>query len=418
MSIKRSNKYFVPIMSIAVAILATMSPFATDTYLAAMPEMAEFFGVPIGKIEFTITLYLLGFALGNFVGGPLSDSFGRKPIAIIGVSLYGISSILMAFTTEIEQLWALRIIQAFGGGFGTVTSMVFVRDWFEGKQMARMATIIGMIMMVAPMIAPIIGTFIIHQSDWKGIFFFLAFFATVLFMVITLVLPESRKPELITKQLNSKQFFGKYIPFFKSKKAVLMLFTLGFSSASLFVFVTGSSFMYLTYYGFSKTMFPILFGANIALSIILSFLNTILLKWFEPEQILRTGINLQLLAGTVIAITVLVVPHPPIWIIFPSMVLLIGTLGLVFGNGTAIILNLLPEISGSANATIGVTRFVISFFSSSITALFHTNDLVPIGLTIFGSVLLSNIFVFYFRRVHKRSSRKDVCGQQIALGNA
>lgn len=244
-TLKTSHKNFVPLVSVILALLTTMSPFAIDTYLSAMPEMAKTFDVGINLVQMTVTLYFLGFALGNFLGGPLSDSFGRKRIAITGILLYGVSAILIPAVPKIEYVWILRFFQAFGGGFGTVTAMVFVKDWFEGKQVARMATIIGMIMMLAPLFA----------------------------------------------------------------------------------------------------------------------------------------------------------------IVFPAIVLFIGSLGLIFGNGNAIILNLLPEISGSANATIGVSRFIISFIAGSIPALFHADTLTPIGVTMFGSTCIASIFPYCFYNTQKNKEK-------------
>lgn len=166
-------------------MVVAMSPLAIDTYLSAMPVMAKFFGVGINMIEITLTIYFLGFALGNFFGGPLSDAFGRKPIALTGIILYFLSALAIPFSEKIYFIWLLRFLQAFGGGFATVTAMVFVRDWFEGKQVARMATIISMIMMLAPLFAPVLGAGLLSFSGWQAIFYFLAFYAVVMFSIIT-----------------------------------------------------------------------------------------------------------------------------------------------------------------------------------------------------------------------------------------
>jgi MFS transporter, DHA1 family, multidrug resistance protein len=401
-TLKTTHRNFVPLVSVILALLTTMSPFAIDTYLSAMPEMAKAFNVRINLVQMTVTLYFLGFALGNFLGGPLSDSFGRKRIAIIGIFLYGASAALIPAAPKIGYVWILRFFQAFGGGFGTVTAMVFVKDWFEGKQVARMASIIGMIMMLAPLFAPIIGSLLVEKYEWPGIFYFLSLFALLLFVLIGLVLPESRQKELLTKRLTTKQLFSKYVPFFKSKKAVFMLLTISFSSAGLFTFITSASFMYITYYNFEAKLFPYLFAANIILQIILSLLNTVFLKKYEPESLLSIGIIMQLTAGIVLGVTVLISGAPSFKIVFPAIVLFIGSLGLIFGNGNAIILNLLPKISGSANATIGVSRFIFSFIAGSIPALFHTDTLTPIGITMFGSTFIASVFTYLFYNTHKK----------------
>ena len=398
MRINKSSKYFIPLTTILLAVLTALSPFATDTYLSAMPNMASYFGVKINLVEITLTLYFLGFATGNFFGGPLSDSFGRKTIALTGVILYGISAAIIPLCTQIEFVWVFRFTQAFGGGFASVTSMVFVRDWFEGKQVARIATIIGMIMMLAPLFAPVIGGALLVLFNWQSIFYFMMLFAIVVFTVFYLFMPESRDKILITRKITVNQFVGNYKIFFSNKRAIFMLLTVSSAVAGLFTFLTGSSFMYIEYFGIDQDIFPILFASNIISNIILSLYSTKLLKKYEPDKILSFGLALQFLAGFLFLATVLFSDTPSFWIVFFSIVLYIGSLGLIFGNSTAIILNLLPQISGSANALIGVSRFSFSFITGSLLAVFHSGDLVPMSIVMFSCTAIANLYYLLFSR--------------------
>jgi len=378
------------VLSIMLASVVTLSPFAIDTYLAAMPMMAEYFGVKLNIIEFTITLYFLGFAVGNFLGGPLSDSFGRKPIALTGIFLYGVAAIGISFSSSIELILVLRAVQAFGGGFATVTANVFVRDWYSGKEVARFITIISMMMMLAPLFAPVIGAFLIHFNGWQAVFYFLAAFAAILFIAFAVVIPESRDKDLITNKISGQQIISRYKAFFADTQSVIFLFSISFSMAGLYVFLTSASFIYIDYFQVKNEQFPILFGSNVVLNILLSLLNTFLLKKYTPSQILKTGLLLQLLSGASLFFAVLF-SEPSFWVVFGSIVLFIGSLGLVFGNGSAIILNYNPKVSASANATIGIARFVLSFLIGSIMALFHTETLIPVGTAMFSCSMLGNL---------------------------
>ncbi|WP_347838457.1 Bcr/CflA family efflux MFS transporter [uncultured Draconibacterium sp.] len=389
MLIDHSRKIFVPVLTLVMAALVAMSPFAIDTYIAALPDIARFFGVELNVAELTITLYFLGFALGNFIGGPLSDSFGRKTVALSGIALYGFSALLITRCTQIEYMLALRVLQAFGGGFATVTANVFVRDWYGGKQIARIVTIISMIIMLAPLFAPIIGAGLIHWFGWKSIFLFLFAFAVFLFLALGLLIPESRSPELITRRITAKQFLQKYRLFFSSKRSTVLLVAISLPMSGMYIFITAASFIYIEYFGISQMQFPLFFGANVVLNILLSFINTLLLKKYEPGKILRFGLLLQLFSGLWLLISV-AVPQPQLWSVFSSIVLFIGSLGLVFGNGTATILNHNPELAGSANATIGIARFAFSAFIGSMLALFHTGNLIPFGLVLFLCSLSGN----------------------------
>ncbi|HYQ56182.1 MAG TPA: multidrug effflux MFS transporter, partial [Draconibacterium sp.] len=390
MGLNRTSKIFIPVLTVVMAAMVAMSPFAIDTYIAALPDIAEFYGIKLNIAELTITLYFLGFAFGNFIGGPISDTFGRKTVALSGIALYGIASLLITTTTKIEYMLLLRVIQAFGGGFATVTANVFVRDWYSGKQVARFVTIISMIIMLAPLFAPILGAGLIHWYGWKSIFIFLFSFSILLFLSLWLLIPESRDPEQITRKITGKQLIGKYKLFFSSKQSTILLIAISLPMSGLYIFITAASFIYIEYFGISQLQFPLFFGANVVLNIMLSFLNTILLRKYNPEQILRVGLLLQLFAALVLAISVCM-PNPQLWSVFASIVLFVGSLGLVFGNGTATILNHNPEVAGSANATIGITRFAFSALIGSIMAMFHTGDLIPFGIVLFLCSLSGNI---------------------------
>lgn len=399
--IKNVNSKALPVITIMLASLVTLSPFAIDSYLAAMPIMATFFNVPINIVELTITAYFLGFAIGNFIGGPLSDSFGRKPIALSGVLLYGLTSIIIPMCNNIEQIILLRVVQAFGGGFATVTANVFIRDWFSGKELAKLVTVVSMMMMLAPLFAPVIGTFLVAWDGWKAVFYFLFVFAIIVFVAFFILIPESRDVNMITRKVTAEQMFGKYKVFFSHKPSVITLFAVSFSMSGMYIFLTSASFIYINYFNVSTAQFPLVFGANVMLNIALSFLNTFLLKKYRPMYILRTGLLIQLIAGILLFVTV-IIGSPSFVMVFIGIVLFIGSLGLIFGNGTAVILNHNPHVAGSANATIGIMRFVLSFIIGSLIALFHTNDLIPVGVGMFMCTLVGNLLYTIVMRQYKK----------------
>lgn len=390
MTLNRTNPKFLLVLTIILAALAAVSPFAIDTYIAALPQIAEVFGIGLNVAELTITLYFFGFALGNFIGGPLSDSFGRKTIALTGITLYGGSAILIPLCSEIEYVFVLRVIQAFGGGFATVTANVFVRDWYDGKQVARFITIISMIIGVAPLFAPVLGAFLIDWMGWKAVFVFLFIFASLLFSALFFLIPESRDKALITRKINVKQFFEAYRVFFSNRQSVIMLFAISLPMSGLYIFITSASFIYIEYFDVGQLLFPLFFGANVVLNMLLSLLNTYLLRKYKPKQILRVGLFIQLLSGIALAIAVRM-PVPNLWAVFSNVVLFIGSLGLVFGNGTATILNHNPEVAGSANATIGIARFMLAFLIGSIMAFFHSGNLIPFGTILLLCSLSGNV---------------------------
>ncbi|WP_372774419.1 Bcr/CflA family multidrug efflux MFS transporter [Mangrovibacterium sp.] len=397
--ISRENRFFIAQITFLLALLSSLSPFATDTYIPALPTMAKFFGEPINMIEISLTVYFIGVAVGQFFGGPLSDSFGRKTIALSGVFLFSVSSFMAIFISDVHILWVLRFFQAVGGGGASVVNMAFVRDWFEGKDVARISSLIGMIMMLAPLVAPVIGSFLLIALGWKSIFVFMSSVAALTFILFTFIMPESRHPQHITRKLTGKQLVGAYRKIFSSRKAVFLVLANSFAVAGMFTFLTGSSFLYIEYFKIDVGLFPFYFGANVAMNVALTFLNYRLVKHIEPAKILHVGLIIQLISGVVLWFAVSQT-EPSLWIVFSMIVLFIGSLGLIFSNIVALILNQFPEISGSANAVIGVIRFAFSGAVGSLLALFHTGNIVPIG-TIMGSCTVLAYLFFTGSRLAK-----------------
>jgi len=386
--ISRNNRFFIAQITFLLALLTSLSPFATDTYIPALPTMSDFFGVPINMVEVSLTVYFIGVAAGQFFGGPLSDSFGRKTIALSGVLLFSFSSLLAVFITDVRVLWVLRFFQAVGGGGASVVNMAFVRDWFEGKDVARISSLIGMIMMLAPLVAPVIGSFLLLSLGWKSIFIFMSSVAMLTFLLFIFFMPESRHPQHITHRLTARQLVGSYRKIFSSPKAVALVLANSFAVSGMFVFLTGSSFLYISYFKVEVSLFPVYFGANVVMNVLLTFLNFKLVKTIEPAKILHVGLLLQLVSGLLLWFVVRV-EVPNLWMVFILMIAFIGSLGLIFSNTVALVLNQFPEISGSANAVIGVVRFAFSGAVGSLLALFHTGDLIPMGTIMAGCTVLA-----------------------------
>src|SRR5690606_11116214 len=145
------------LLAAILAGLVAVAPFAIDTYLPALPLMAGDLNTSIEWIQASIPAYLIGGAIGQFFGGPLSDQIGRKPVGLFGLLLYAASSLLIWQCTSVEALLVLRFTQALGGGSATVIVAATVRDSQDGKDAARMMALIGLIMTIAPLLAPAVG---------------------------------------------------------------------------------------------------------------------------------------------------------------------------------------------------------------------------------------------------------------------
>ncbi len=388
--IRKDSQFFLLQIAILLALLTSLSPFATDTYMPALPVMAEYFQKPLNLLQISLTVYFAGVAVGQLFGGPFSDSYGRKKVAIFGLLLFSGSSILATFVTNIYFLWALRFLQAIGGGCASVVNMAFVRDWFEGKEVARISSLMGMIMMFAPLVAPVIGSFLLIHFGWQSIFLFMFVVSIVTLFLFLIFVPESRDPKLITNRITLSQITKSYHTIFTSGKTLFLVLTNSFSIAGMFAFLTAASFIYIDFFNIEVSKFPLFFGANIVLNISFNLLNFRLVKKFNPVKLLQVGLIIQSISGIFLLVGTLQ-NEPNLWWVFISIAVNIGSLGLTFANSIALIINRFPKISGSANAVIGVLRFALSAIIGSAIAYFHNGTLVPTGIFMFGCAAIALI---------------------------
>jgi len=162
---------------VILALLTSITPLAIDMYLPSFTQIAQHFHTSIDNIEITLSIFLLGYSIGQLFGGPLSDRYGRKYFIYIGLGIYIIFSLMISLATSIEQFLIFRFIQAIGGGLAVINTNSIVRDIYHGNEGAKIFSTISMIMMIAPMIAPAIGTVILNTLGWKYIFGFLSVYA-------------------------------------------------------------------------------------------------------------------------------------------------------------------------------------------------------------------------------------------------
>ena len=353
-----------------LALLSSVTPLATDVYLPAMPEMAQGFGVEINKIEITISIFLLFFALGNLVGGILSDRKGRKNIAILGLLGFSLSSFALFFSTSIETLYLFRATQAFFGAMSTVNSAAIVRDLFHGKEAAKIFSAIASIMMIAPMVAPALGSLVITFYTWNYIFLFLGIYSLFVMVLIYFKLP-------LTGIRSKTKVVEAYKKVLTHKKAIGYILAVSFAFSGMFIFIEKSSFIYMEYFGISKEIFPILFGSNVLMMIILTKVSMKLIQTIATKEVLKYGIFLQVFSALLLVVFSL---EANLYTIVVSMILYIGSLGFIFGNAMALALDFFQKDSGVANSVIGVTEFTIAGIIGFLASLMHTEELTPIFL--------------------------------------
>jgi len=378
-------------LAFLLAPLVALTPFAIDTYLPAMPVMAEHFGSTLAAMGVTISVFLIGYALGQLIGGPLSDIYGRQRMALCGLLVFIGCALGITQTNDLQALISFRFIQALGGGFATVVVAAIVRDHFQGKDSARVFSMIGMIMMIAPLTAPAVGSLVLAWFPWQAIFILLGCYAAVLIILVGVALPKQAahtepKPPLIN------HFISAYSSVFAQRASFRHLFAQASISGILFTFVTNAAFIFMGYFGVSEQWFPLYFAAMVGASIGVNRINLRLLQDFSRLQILRCGVSLQLLC-TLSFVLASYFGLANIWVIMPLMIIIVGCIGLIFSNNMSMYLDHHGKSTGSANALFGCSTFTAGALLGSVTAYFFDGSLLPIALTVFISNLAGWLLV-------------------------
>lgn len=384
------NKYISTSLLFLLASISALTPFATDGYLSAIPIMAKDLDTGIANISITVSLYIFGLAIGQLIGGPLSDRFGRKPIIVFGLLIFSIGSFLIPLVQSLEMLWFVRVLQAIGGGIAVVGVPAIIRDNTEGKDSARLFSLIMLISMLAPSIAPSVGTVILKALNWEWIFTSLGIVGLFVMALTVVIMPKHIKTKHLIKP-------GGYLSVFKEKRAIGFLLTQGFTFSILMTFLTNAPFAYIEYFNVSETVFSGLLIFNVAGVAAINRVNHYLLHQYEPQQLLKLFLCIQIL-GILILVLATFFFSETLWLTVVGFVITTATLGGVIPNSSACFMNYFSHNAGIAAATLGATQYTMGAVISALAAVLSEASLWPIVLVMLISTLFATISTFYRAR--------------------
>jgi len=379
-------------VALLVAANTALAPFAIDAYLPAMPALAEAVGASIHHTELSISVFLFGFAIGQLTGGPMSDRLGRKPVLLTGLFVFCLASLAITQVGSLETLWVWRFIQALGGGACVVNSAAIVRDCFSGREAAKVMSTMAMIMMLAPLAAPAVGSGLLYLADWWLIFVFLAVYAAFLGWLLGTRLPETRSPDQPTASF--RQVLGNYASVFRHREAMGYICAVAMAFAGMFAFITASPFLYMDYYGLSPAMYPVVFGANVVVMASSNRLNILLLRYRSPQQNLRLGLGVQLLAASSLVLVV-ALGEDSLYTVVPLIMLFMGQVGLITPNAMSSLLEKFSHMSATATALLGSIQFSCGALAGVLVGAFEVESPWPMVLTMLGVSTLGNLGLRY-----------------------
>ncbi|KJY81505.1 multidrug transporter [Vibrio galatheae] len=354
------------LLFLVLGAIGALTPLAIDMYLPAMPTIAKDLGVAEGAVQITLTAYTAGFAIGQLIHGPLADSYGRRPVLILGVLFFGIAAVVSATTTGIEALTWVRTAQGFAGAAAAVVIQAVVRDMFDREDFSRAMSFVTLVITIAPLIAPMIGGYVAVWFGWRAIFWILAMFAVVVIGLVMWKIPETLSSE--NKQpFRIRNTLRNYLRLSRNPVAMGLIFSGAFSFAGMFAFLTAGSFVYIDIYGVPPEQFGYLFGLNIVAMIIMTSINGRLVKKVGSHAMLRFGLFVQLIAGIGLFVTWLL--DFGLWGTVIFVVMFIGTLSTIGSNSMGLLLSGYPTMAGTASSLAGTLRFGTGSIVGAVVAM-------------------------------------------------
>lgn len=352
-------------LALVLALTVALGPFAIDAYLPAFPAIAASMEVSIHHVALSISVYIITLAVGQLVGGPLADRYGRQPVILIGLLIFMLASVYLWQVETLHGLLSLRAVQAFGAGCATACVPALVRDQVRGAEAAKLFSLIALIMIAAPAIAPSLGALLLVWFDWHSIFLFLAIYSTALMVVVKLCLFSG--PRASTYKADTTSALHRYIAVFSTRPALRFIFIQAATFSVMMLFVTHSSFIYQGHYGVSNTLFGILFGANIVLMALMNVINRRLLNFYPPQRILRNCLLVQ--GAAVLFLVAVAYWELPLWCFVAGIVITIGMFGGISPNVQACYMDYFHKNGGTAGALMGAFQFSIAGTVSAVSAL-------------------------------------------------
>lgn len=374
------------VLTLLLAMLTGLTSLSIDMSLPAMPQLQETFGAGVSAVQLTLSVFLVGFALGQIFCGPLSDRWGRRPVLLAGLALFTLAGLVCAFSTSLAMLVAARFVQGVGASVGPVVARAIVRDRFDSRKAASVLSQMTQVMIVAPLLAPTLGGYLLVNMGWPAIFIVLGVSGALISLICWRFLPETARPKQVDAAETSK-LRGSLREVLNHRASLRHALTTCFAYAGMFAYVGSSPFVLIDGFGVSEENFGYFFALTAVALLVSATVNRALLKRHAPSLlILRRGVFVIFAAGASLALASWFNVGGLAGVLVPMMVYMFGQ-GLVMPNATAAAMAPHGESAGVISSLMGALQTTGGALAGYLVGAFY--DHTPLSLAVTVAVFAS-----------------------------
>lgn len=380
-----------------LGLLSMLMPLAIDMYLPAFPTIAAELNVEGNKVQMTLISYIIGFALGQLFYGPMADSVGRKPVIVAGTLIFGVASIACALAQNIDQLIYVRLLHGLSAAAAGVVINALIRDMFSRDEFSRIMSFVTLVMTVAPLLAPILGGWMLKWFSWHAIFWSIAVAAFLAAFLVIFNIKESL-PQEKRQKFSLRAVAYNFITLFRHKRALCYILASAFSFSGMFSFLSAGPFVYIQLYGVPAEQFGYYFALNVVFLFIITLINSRFVRKKGAVSMFYLGLALQLIMG--------------IWLLmsqisglgFISLVIgvaaYVGCISMISSNAMAIILEDFPHMAGTVSSVAGTLRFGVGALVGFLLAQSGADSAWPMITSMVFCVICAVGLVVWAHRMH------------------
>ena len=381
-----------------LGLLAMLMPLSIDMYLPALPVISAQFGVPAGSAQMTLSTYILGFALGQLLYGPMADSLGRKPVILGGTLVFAGAAVACALAQTIDHLIFMRFLHGLAAAAASVVINALMRDIYPKEEFSRMMSFVMLVTTIAPLVAPMAGGAVLVWFSWHAIFWILALAALLASAMIFFFIDETLPAEHRQK-FHIRTTIGNFASLFRHKRVLSYMLASGFSFAGMFSFLSAGPFVYIELNHVSPQHFGFYFALNIVFLFVLTIINSRFVRRVGALNMFRAGLWIQFVMAVWLVVSAFL--GVGFWALVIGVAAFVGCVSMISSNAMAVILDEFPHMAGTASSLAGTFRFGIGAIVGALLSMATFTTAWPMLWAMAFCATSSVVFCLYASRPRK-----------------